>query len=327
MPAELEKVASAEFEVEEPFDLDATASAYNFGWYYDGSTLLVPLGAGVQAFAAVREARGGVAVELFSRERVDEEWALERVSFSLGLGEDLSAFWALASRDAILGAAARALRGMRLRTVDLWTAFVVAACQQNASFRQGWAIVGNILSSLGKRVRVAGRETIVPPSPRDVLRGGARALREARAGYRAEAIIAGAELFEEVGAEELSQLASEELERALCSLRGVGPYTARVAALFGLRRYGVNPVDRWLAKIMAAAYGAEVASLREAERLWASRWGEWAGLAAFFATIVTDALPAPKAVARVRSGELLPREDPPHPTPMTLWRWTGAASP
>ena len=326
MPVELKRVAHAELPAKQPFNFATTASVYNFGWYFDGSTLLMPLRSEKLVVAVVRGLGESVAVELFSTGPIDEDWALKRVSYSLGLEEDLSSFWRVASRDRILAMASKALSGMRLRSADLWTAFIVAVCQQNASFRQGWAMVGNILTLLGRRVVVAGKETVIPPSPLEVLQGSAIALKKARTGYRAAAIIAGAKLFVDVGEEELSRFKTGELEETLCSLKGVGPYTARVAALFGLRRYEVNPVDRWLARVMSTAYGVDIVSLGEAEKLWASKWGRWAGLAAFFTTIVTDALPASKAVERVRKGELLPNSDLPRPTPATLWKWTQLTS-
>lgn len=315
----LKKVASTELDALEPFDFAATASAYNFSWYFDGERLLIPIASG-GAVASVRRSEEGVLVELYSAGEVDEESALSAVSFHLGLREDLSEFWSLASRDPLLAAASERLRGMRLRSTDLWAAFVIATCQQNASFRQGWGMVRNLFDLLGARVTVSGRELVIPPSPSDVLKAGAGALKAAGVGYRAAAVVEGAKLFQ-VRGEELARMGREEFEEALCSLKGVGPYTARVAALFGLRRYEVNPVDRWLSRVSSAAYGVELSSLEEAEEFWASRWGRWTGLAAFFTTIVTDALPARKAVERVRKGELLPRSDLPHPTPMTLWRW------
>lgn len=242
----------------------------------------------------------------------------DSLRFVLGVDEDLESFYEIAGRDSLLSDFARLYRGWRVRSSDLWWSLVVGVCQQNASFRQGWRILHNIVKIYDKRVMVGREEILRPPTPQEVLEDSDR-LVESGAGFRAETIIRIAKALTErsLDQEYLAKRDPEYIESVLREIRGVGSYTARLAIAFFKRSYRLPPVDRWLRKIASIVYGV---SERDVERFWVERWGEWSALAAISATVALDAEPLTRALERVRRRELVPRlELRPSPVNMSFF--------
>ncbi len=312
----LELKACGEYQLEEELssiDLHKVLAVYNFSFWYDGRSSWIILDLRDPTVALV--STDGY-VRLYgvtcSEDFVGE---LEHV---LGISEDLSGFFKLGAGDPLLGEFLREFKGWRLRLSPLWWSLVIGVCQQNASFRQGWRMLQNIVKLLGKAARAGDREVLLPPGPEEVLASASK-LREAGVGYRAGTIVNIAKAFSqgELSEELLKGLNSREAEENLVSIRGVGKYTARLALALTYRKYDLPPVDRWLGAIIAEVYGVEE---KKAEGFWSMRWGEWAGLAAIAVTVALDAVPLRKALDRVRRGILKPvLED--IPTPYSMWRF------
>jgi len=233
---------------------------------------------------------------------------------TLGVNEDLSCFHRLARKDPLLGDFASGYPGWRLRSTSLWWALVTGICQQNASFKQGWGILHKIVLMYGKKALLREDEVLIPPTPRDVLERPSLLI-EAGAGYRAKVIVDTARaVVEELESDVMNASSASEVERALRRIKGVGPYTARLAIVLALRMYELPPVDRWLKKIISLVYGIDE---NYAESYWAQKWSGFAGLASVAATIALDAEPLTRALERVRHRKLLPS---PHksPTPINM---------
>jgi N-glycosylase/DNA lyase len=221
----------------------------------------------------------------------------------LGLHEDLSSFHTLAKRDPLLGDFVTTYPGWRLRTTSPWWALVTGACQQNASFRQGWSMLHRIVLNYGRRLRVGDVEIPAPPSPRDVVERP-ELLVESGVGYRAKTILNAARAILNGLLGDLHGVGDPvEVERLLRRIKGVGPYTARLAMALVLRRYELPPIDRWLRRIISVVYEVDE---KYAEEHWSERWGRYAGLASIAVTIALDAEPLTQALERVRSRRLLP---------------------
>jgi N-glycosylase/DNA lyase len=233
-----------------------------------------------------------------------EEYLLGRLEWALGTREDLSEFYELASRDPLLGGLAEAFTGWRLRSCDLWWGLLVAVCQQNASFKQGWRMLHELVRACNKRVDLESTQLLRPPSPREILKEPEK-LRRAGLGYRADTVLRVAEALEagRLRSEDLARLDLAEAEMALRRIRGVGAYTARLALVLSARRYELPPLDRWLRRITSVVYGV---SEREAEKYWSEKWGRWSGLASVAATIALDAEVLSRALERVKRGAVLP---------------------
>lgn len=249
-----------------------------------------------------------------NRDSVDD--LVKTLEFVIGLREDLSEFFGTALKDPLLGLFAEEYAGFRLRSTSLWMGLLTGICQQNASFLQGWRMLHRVVSAYGRVVSLESGETVVrPPTPSEVLSDVDR-LVAAGVGYRAKAIVNVARAMEsgEISSSVL-ELSPEEMENVLTSVKGVGPYTARLAIALAARRYELPPIDRWLRKIASLVYAVDE---KYVEEYWVERWGKWSALAAIATTIALDAEPLQKAVERVKKRELLPKPNKtPSPVNMT----------
>ena len=299
-------------------DLYTTLSVYNLHHWFDGYRAVVVLDLYDPAIAIVDI--GGRAIIASSR-CINIDTYIAKLIRVLGLEEDLTEFHSIAIRDVLLSSFVRTWSGWRLRSCDLWWAIVIGVCQQNASFRQGWSMLLNIVNLYGRRVWVESfGEVVLPPRPEDIVRDPSK-LSIARVGYRARAIESIARSFLNrlvPPSEALEKMGSREVEYVLRSLRGVGSYTARLAMVLAFRRYELPPVDKWLRAIVSRVYGVDE---RYAERKWVEIWGRWSGLAAIALTIALDAAPLRDALSRIERGELVPKLGN-EPSPATLWRFT-----
>ncbi len=294
----------------EPYSLVDTLRVYAFGWnYWGGSCGLVGLWEGCAALVCDAGVRVEYRVYCAGRPEGDAAPILEWV---LGLVEDTRPYLRLARGDPLVGGVAEAMPGLRLRSTSVWAALLTAVCQQNASFRQGWGMLYRLHLAAGPRLILPdGRVYIEAPGPRLL---GEDVLRAAGLGYRARTVLEAARLFAESG-----EPSCRDVD-VLAGVRGVGPYTLRLVRLLACRDYREPPVDRWLAALAARAYGLEGGGLRAAERVLRERFGEWAGLAAWHATIAFDAQPLRRALERLERGVNRPGVE--EPSPVSLWRVT-----
>ena len=229
---------------------------------------------------------------------------------ALGVMEDVSPYLGLARGDPIVGGVVEAMPGYRLRSTSPWAAFLIAVCQQNASFRMGWRMLLRLHLSAGERLRLPdGSVYIATPRPEKL---DENVLREARVGYRARTILEAAKLALE-GCSDVDVLGG---------VRGVGPYTLSLVRLLACRDYTALPLDRWLAKLASEAYRVDPRGVEGEIR---RRFDGWTGLYAIQATIAFDAQPLRRALERLRRGLNRPGLD--EPSPVTLWKWSDPDNP
>ncbi len=315
MEAKLRETIELEVKTK-PYSFKLTAQIYNFSWWYNGRTLIIPLENDVVAKVYESDREGALIAEIYVvNENTDIREVVEKISGILGLNENLSGFYEYASRDPLLSKASEILKGYHVRTTSLWNALLIGVCQQNASFRQGWRMLYEIYRRLGKPVKIPGYgETLFPPTPRTILDRGIEPLIEARTGYRAQTIYRIARFFVETRSLPEDPL---ELKQLILGIKGVGEYTARLSLVLSKRYYNEPPIDRWLKKIITVVYGVEE---KEAEQYYKKYWGIWAGLASLLTTIALDAVTLQKALERIRKREPAPLINN-KPTPLTLWRY------
>ena len=295
-------------------NLYQTLSIYNYGFWFNGSRGVVIVDDEKPVIALV-DTSGGYSI--YSGKEIGCRDVVDRLEWMLGLGEDLSGFHSIASSDPLLNIFSREYSGWRVRSTSLWWSLVIGVCQQNTSFWQGWRMLYNIIKFYGRQVASRDNVFLLPPTPRDIL-ASPELLVNTGVGYRASTIVRIARAFtnREISFEKLCDLEATEIEDELKKIKGVGPYTARLAIILSFRRYNLAPIDRWLKKIIAIAYGVDE---KRAGDYWVRKWREWSGLAALATTIALDAKPLRKAVERVKTGKTHPIENG-SPTPSSLWR-------
>ncbi len=279
-----------------------TLAAYSLPWQYDGRRAYIHLCGFSVAVAETLDDTTRVTVYAAGGERcwesVLDDW--RPVVNSKGL----EPYYKRASRDRLLRCIGERLWGLTLKLANPWYAAIIAVCQQNASFRQGWGMVYKLHLLLGERMMVGDRLFIAPPRPERISADSAR---KAGLGYRARVI------------EELARVVKrgEDLREKAPAVKGVGSYTEGLIRLLGYGELDAHIVDRWIEALAAQAYGT---STREARRKWIETWRPWSGLASYHLTIVFDAEPLRKSVERLLKGDLCPHLDAEKPTPLTMWR-------
>lgn len=287
---------------ENEVDYWLVGSVYNLCFWVKGNRLYIYLPVSNTSVAVVDSAGN---YEIYS-ESCEGAGDLERVlRYTMGVYEDLGDFHRRALTDPLLSDFARVYRGWRLRSTSLWWSLVTATCQQNASFKQGWRILHDIVRVYGKRVLVGGEEILRPPTPLEVLSDPEK-LFATGAGFRAKTIINIAKALVNGVVEPLyvEKAPVTDAEKTLRSIGGVGPYTARLALALSTRRYELPPIDKWLRRIVSAVYNVDE---RYVEELWVEKWGKWSALASIAVTITLDAEPLTNALERIRRRELLPK--------------------
>ncbi len=288
----------------------ATLRAYALPWQFDGRRAYVHLCG--RSVASLEPSAGGILVTVYAAPG-ERCWEGALGSWRPVVGcEGLGGYFELAAHDPLLSCLPARYRCLTLRLASTWYAAVVAVCQQNASFLQGWSMVYRLHELAGERLVLEGpggrRTFIAPPRPEAVTE---ELLRRAGLGYRARTLAELARLLAsnpDAGPEELA------------GVKGVGPYTRGLVELLAFGNLGARIVDRWVRGLAAAAYGVDPG---RAEEAWLRRWGPWAGLASYHLTVMLDAEPLSRSLERLARGEVCPREEPERPTPLTMWRTWG----
>jgi N-glycosylase/DNA lyase len=285
----------------------ATLQAYTLPWQFDGRRAYVPLCG--TSIASLEQKAGEINVTVYATpsekcwENLIDRWK-PVVDSSL-----LNEYYSRTIGDPLLKCVGHKLRGLSVRLSSIWSAAIVAVCQQNASFLQGWRMVFNVYKLLGRKVVLvhegAKRLYLLPPEPSQVSE---EKLRLAGLGYRARTLEA---IARRVAAN------PDIPATSLAGLKGVGSYTLGLIQLLAEAKLDATIVDRWVKGLAAHAYNV---SEREAERVWLSRWRPWQGVASYHLTIVFDAEPLSRSLKRLQRGDVCPHLDTSKPTPLTLWR-------
>ena len=201
--------------------------------------------------------------------RASCERGADEARFMLALDDDTSEFHRLFSRDALLGPATRALRGLRpRRKANVAHATLRAICGQLIQSGRALEIERAVIRSCGEDPPT--RDGLARMSPAAFARCGL-------AGSRAATLT---RLVRRLDLESLKQSPDTALAR-LARERGVGPWTVGVISLQGLGRYDAGLVaDLGLVKLLASLRGRWPEPEETTELL--EPYGEWQGLASVF---------------------------------------------
>jgi DNA-3-methyladenine glycosylase II len=163
----------------------------------------------------------------------------------LGLDVDPEPLRRLAEAEPRLRPTALALRGMRPpRFPELFEAFANVIPFQQLSLDAGVIIVGRLVERFGASLEYEGRRFYAFPTAGVVARAPLRALRACGLSLRkSESLrrIAGAIESGELSEAALSNLGTANGLAMLAELRGIGPWSAGLVLLRGLRRLDVFP--------------------------------------------------------------------------------------
>lgn len=205
-----------------------------------GTRLLVVTNRGSTEAPDLRmEIQGGAVPEDAARD------LMETTRWMLGLEAAPAPIGWLVEKEPRLGPVASALRGFRPPCFP--TLFETCARVlpfQQLSLDAGTAITGRLVARFGPALLYADREWRAFPSPEGIAEASPESLREAglsRAKVVALQSLATHAIAGELDAERFRSLSSEAALKRLQALPGIGPWSAAVILLRGLRRMDVFP--------------------------------------------------------------------------------------
>ena len=251
-----------------------------------GLTYVGQLDSGRVVEMLIQEVAGGVSVEVDGRlDETEQAEVARKVEWMLGLGQDLSAFYALAREEPKLAHVEERAQGRVLRSPTLFEDTVKTILTTNTSWAGTIRMVKALVSQFGTPLP-ADPTCHAFPTPDQLAATDKETLRSAaRLGYRAPYVL---ELARSVASGTLdlegfktADIPTPQLRTQLLAIKGVGEYAA-ANLLMLLGRYDFVPVDSWALKMVSHEwYGGEPVGQAEVEAAF-EHWGEWKGLAYWF---------------------------------------------
>jgi len=235
------------------------------------------------------DGKDGLKIEIFSNKPLTEEEAKKieaHVTYSYGLKEDINEFYLSVASDESIREAINNLWGMRNSCFEtLFEILNISSMLQNTTVKRSEQMMQAMLSNFGKRVIYNGKELFVFYTPEDIFNSSEERLRELKVGYRAKFLMEIARYFLQNPnlEEKLKTMCLEDAKKNLMKIRGVGPYSARIALFQYLRRPHEINFDSWKKKIFSKFFfGNENEPLEKVEKEAKNRWGVYAGYAALY---------------------------------------------
>ena len=234
----------------------------------------------------IQEANGGVTVIVSSKtSRTELDEVADKVTWMLGLDQDLSGFYAVARPEPKLAQVETHAQGRILRSPTLFEDVVKTILTTNTSWSGTIRMVEALVSQFGDPLpEDPSRRSF--PTPGQLAALDVQTLRSvARLGYRAPYVL---ELARGVASGDLDLESlqttgdpTEQVRAGLLDINGVGAYSA-ANLLIILGRYDYIPVDSWARKLVAHEWHAgEPVGDAEVEAAF-DHWGKWKGLAYWF---------------------------------------------
>lgn len=283
--------------LERPFDLDATIDSWIFPDIQPAPEHKIKnqlarcfsVNGKSVAVRVTQERKGPrpvLTVEWSATWKGEEEALIQRVGFLLGWDVDTTAVLSTIRADPTLAQLAEPLKGLRPYTQpSLFEALVKAILQQQVSYRFAYQLIRDLVVAYGPRCQLGEQELWDFPKVERLMSLSEVELRAHRVGYKAKYILALTQLIAS-GELDLEGLAKEETTTVLQSLDalpGVGPWTAALAALSGLRRLEVFPFDDLVVRnLISKLYLNGVRAKREDVETVAKRWGDQAPMVLYF---------------------------------------------
>lgn len=290
-----------------PFDFELTAKVfsdevglcmrdeqickYSDGRYWrvfavDNNQILVE----VTCRGNVREPR--LQVDMTSNVAIDQhdmDAVRNLVARVFDLNSDLVPFYQAVRNDRTISRIVARLYGLRVtKCPTVFEALAYVIMEQQISLRVAYNIERRFVKRFGDVVKVGDNEYYAFPTPERLSASEVDASRSCGLSRRkAEYIrdIARGLLAGKYDFERLREKGDDEILNELCSIRGIGPWTAQLVIIRGLGRMTVIPADDLgLRDHITEFYfprRRERVSAR-AVRSIAKKWGKWQGLAGFY---------------------------------------------
>lgn len=238
---------------------------------------------------AKKQEENGLFLEVYSANKLDRkdlDYLEKHVNGAYGLKENINEFYEYVKSDEELNVIIDSLRGMRNSCFEtLFEILNISSILQNTTVKRSEQMMENMLFNFGKRVIYNGKELYAFYTPEDIFNSSEERLRELKVGYRAKFLMEIARHFVQNPhfEEKIKTMSFEDAKKNLMEIKGVGPYSARIALFQYLRRPHEINFDSWKRKIFSKFFfGNEDEPVEKVEKEAKNRWGVYAGYAALY---------------------------------------------
>jgi DNA-3-methyladenine glycosylase II len=206
--------------------------------------------------------------------------------FNLDL--DLSLFMKAVQDDRVMSALASRLRGLKSpRTATVFEALTDSIIEQQISLAAAHSIEKRVVRTFGDTLEIDGETCFAFPMPARLAEASPEELRACGLSRKKAEYIIGIARRIRDGDLDLENYGPEKdtetIVRELSTLRGVGVWTAELAALRGLSRLDAIPADDIGIRRSISSYYSKTSRIDTGEaRRIAESWGAWKGLAAYY---------------------------------------------
>ena len=287
-----------------PFDFNSTVyvphyfPTPDFDW--DQGVMWQTLSLGKRRVGLRLENKGSVdnpkiRLTVYSKRKIASirmEKIVDELSWRYGLNEDISEFFETFANDRFLRPIFKRRKGMKANCANsLYELLIIAIVLQNATVKRTVQMMNNLFSAYGSKLSFDGKELYAYWNPEDLNEVEEDELRSLKVGYRARMIKRVSEVFahREIDELKLRRMSTENAEKELLSLYGVGPATAQIVLGGYLRRYDTFDLKGkfWEQKILSRImFSKKLVPVNEITDEFNKTYGKWRGLA--FHYIFTD---------------------------------------
>lgn len=166
---------------------------------------------------------------------------------------DIAERFRLAGDNGVITEAMKCGDGIRILRQDAWEALCSFIISQNNNIPRIKKIIGTMCETFGAPAEGGGYSF---PSAEALAAAGEDRIFALRTGFRAKYIFdASCKVASgELNPYSLCEMSFEEAEKALMTIKGVGPKVAACTLLFGCGMTGAFPVDVWIKRVLEKYY-------------------------------------------------------------------------
>ncbi|MCS7141749.1 MAG: hypothetical protein NZ888_06145 [Candidatus Nitrosocaldus sp.] len=171
------------------------------------------------------------------------------------LDDDIHAITSsIACRDALIGEAIEAFRGLRIMRQDPFQCMISFICATNTSIARVRYMLEGICRRFGRRVEFNDMIFHTFPSPRALQDASINDLAACGLGYRARFVRQAAHSYPAMDLGSIRGYSYDEMKDVLLSVDGIGNKVADCIMLFALDRLDAFPIDVWITRVIARHY-------------------------------------------------------------------------
>ncbi len=184
------------------------------------------------------------------------------------------------SKDDTMKKAIKAGEGIRILRQDTFEALISFIISASNNIPRIMKIVESLCYGWGEEITYEGKKYYSFPSADKLASATVEDLAPIKAGFRAKYIVDAAKKVAsgEIDLKALKEMNSDEAQKYLMQLQGVGPKVADCVLIFGVGKLDVFPVDTWIDKAMNSLY-PEACKNQKVRKAGENLFGDICGLA------------------------------------------------